>query len=251
MTEKNLIEPALPPRSAALSTLLDPDIFRAIFLTCKAVLLAHSGNRLIRDKVYDLSRSLRQVSLRKHGHETSFEESALTGLLKDTDYGREDAVAGLKETPIERLYRLDKLGNSERNAASLIEHIWETFDRFLGARSARLDQGGGGSGSFSGVIPMSASLTRSYTKFYAPWYLACRNRPAQLVGTRKIRPVDVVFQVVVHHQTIDKMADAYGVKQQDIIEILKGELLSLASRMDDDDNSALPLGGLHDSNASA
>lgn len=199
-------------------------------------LLVGSGSRPMRDSIHVFIRQLRHAALVKWGHEISYEESALSALLRDTDY-QSTANSTPGEDPVERLYRLDRLGNPERNAATLIQEVWQVFDKFLGAKIANFDGGGGGGGGSQRVLPMGRDLSDNYRRFYSPWYDACRNRKPIIVGTRKIRPVDVVFQIVVHARSINRIATAYDVRQQDIIEIVRDELLSLASRMDDSDNS--------------
>jgi len=223
-----------PP--AALPLLADPDVFRVQYAICKVALLGHSGNRQMRDMVNSLAFAFRKQALKQFGHEVCFEESALAGLLRDTDY-RTDTTAST-ESPVERLYRLEHLGNPERNAAALIEQVWAAFDKFLGARSTNFSQGSGG--GFRGIVPMGVVLSQAYRQYYSPWYEMARNRRPIVVGTRKIRHVDVVFHMVVNRRPLKQLADAYGVNQQDLIEILRGELLSLASRMDDGD-AGMPL----------
>lgn len=221
--------------SDQLPLLFHPTLFKPTFAALKTAMALAGSSRELRNRVQDLIAVCRSRSKALYGHELSFEEAALSALLRG-DHGVIDVAT--EETPLERLYRLGRFGNDERNAAQLVLEVWQVFEKFLGAKTVQLDKGGERGGG-ERVLPMGRELSDLYRRIYAPWYAAARQRSPVVLGNqrRKVHPLDVTFQLVINRRSLKMLADAYGVSQQDVCDLVRGELLSLASRMEDGDQS--------------
>lgn len=215
-----------------------PRVFRALYQVCKTALTVGAGSQEVRNQVAQLRTVFRQESLNRFGHEINMEETALGSLLNDTSDRPMVIDLEDKEKPLDRLFRLQHIDNDEYRAAGLIEAVWGAYEKFLGARITQAGQGTGSGRSHDRIPPLGRDLGERYARYYSPWYDQHRFK-VTVVNKRRIKNVDLVFAVVVQQRTLKHLSAAYGVPQQGLIDVIKGELLSLSSRMQDADQSSI------------